>query len=486
MGGGMMLHEWIDPAELDQRLDVYRYSPIFTDALKTLRKCPHPIVKLQDIQEPGVPISYGILQPRAFLTEGGIPMVRAVDLTNPFIETEKVVCVPPTVEKAYKRSRIKSEDVLVSIAGTLGAIGITPYGWSTANINQSVARIRVVQPHDPYFLATYLMSSVGQLLLDREAVGSVQRHLNLEDIPSVKLPLLKPTIQHAIGNKVRKAQRLREIARNIQIQMNHEVTKLYGNLSVNNGIDIPRWVEHSDLSEGRLDSWFYRTLYLNLSHLLCNKSGLVRVGELCKLSSEVALLPSWPSEDFFYFEIGGVDPETGDAVPELLKCYDAPSRAKYLTKPDDLLISTVRPNLKAVALVPDEYDAAVCSSGFSVLRCREPETAAYIRACLTHDIATHQLMRWNTGATYPAIDRSVPLQVLIPHPGEDRIREIGQQLIQASQNNRSSKILIRQAKADIEALIDGILDEEQLLSEGEEIARWLDANPCPREQEHKV
>src|SRR3989344_8747637 len=47
---------------------------------------------------------------------------------------------------------------------------------------------------------------------------------------------------------------------------------------------------------------------------------------------------------------------------------EAPSRAKQLVKDKDILISTVRPNLNAVAIVPKELDNQICSTGYCIIR----------------------------------------------------------------------------------------------------------------------
>ena len=54
--------------------------------------------------------------------------------------------------------------------------------------------------------------------------------------------------------------------------------------------------------------------------------------------------------------------------PSELLGEEAPSRARKEVKADDILVSTVRPNLNAVAQVPQELDGEIASTGFCVLR----------------------------------------------------------------------------------------------------------------------
>ncbi len=91
-------------------------------------------------------------------------------------------------------------------------------------------------------------------------------------------------------------------------------------------------------------------------------------------------------------------------------------------------------------------------------------------------------MRWNTGATYPAIDRDVPGHVLIPFE-EDVAHDIGIQLLQGLRGIHESSRLRGVALVAVEALIDGVLDEPALLAEGEGIDQWLADNPSPHATE---
>ena len=76
-----------------------------------------------------------------------------------------------------------------------------------------------------------------------------------------------------------------------------------------------------------------------------------------------------PDKEFVYVDVAGVDNEakliSGQRV---LRGSGAPSRARKLIKTGDVLVSTVRPNLNAVAMVPDSLDGEVASTGFCVLR----------------------------------------------------------------------------------------------------------------------
>ena len=64
----------------------------------------------------------------------------------------------------------------------------------------------------------------------------------------------------------------------------------------------------------------------------------------------------------------------------------APSRARRIVKENDLLLATVRPNLKGFAKARKEHDGFVASTGFAVLSAKKDVSSDYVyhylfRAC---------------------------------------------------------------------------------------------------------
>src|SRR5574337_347280 len=76
-----------------------------------------------------------------------------------------------------------------------------------------------------------------------------------------------------------------------------------------------------------------------------------------------------PDEQFVYVDVAAVDnAEKKITGARYLSGAEAPSRARKVILTGDILVSTVRPNLNAVAVVPPEMNNQVASTGFCVLR----------------------------------------------------------------------------------------------------------------------
>ncbi len=102
---------------------------------------------------------------------------------------------------------------------------------------------------------------------------------------------------------------------------------------------------------------------------------------------------------------------------QTINSHEAPSRARQIVKADDVLVSTVRPNLNAVALVPRDLDGATASTGFAVLRA---DPSKLCPRYLYYWVRTPEFVRAMTlraaGASYPAVTDAVVRESTIPLP----------------------------------------------------------------------
>jgi type I restriction enzyme S subunit len=95
----------------------------------------------------------------------------------------------------------------------------------------------------------------------------------------------------------------------------------------------------------------------------------------------------------------------------------APSRARRKLRPDDVLVSTVRPNLRSHLLFRAERGNWVCSTGFCVVRCRQGVVhPGYIFFHLFANCVSHQIDALLTGSNYPAINSGDVRSLEIPLP----------------------------------------------------------------------
>ena len=158
-----------------------------------------------------------------------------------------------------------------------------------------------------------------------------------------------------------------------------------------------------------------------------------------------------PAGKFHYVDISGID-RTCKAIAEhhTLSGADAPSRARKAIRKGDVLVSTVRPNLNAVAMVPADLDGHIASTGFCVLRPNraviEPRYLFY--RTLTPEFVTALTARVR-GISYPAVSDKDVKQVEVPLPPLAEQRRIVEILDRADD--------LRRLRAEADAKVNRIL-----------------------------
>lgn len=105
---------------------------------------------------------------------------------------------------------------------------------------------------------------------------------------------------------------------------------------------------------------------------ISSKYAIHKLSELVSINDDSFNPNSNPEEEFVYVDISSVENGTGViSYDNSIKGKDAPSRARRRAKTGDVLISTVRPNLRAFAIVKQDIKNAVYSTGFAILRSKD-------------------------------------------------------------------------------------------------------------------
>nr|WP_212569170.1 restriction endonuclease subunit S [Vibrio parahaemolyticus] len=99
---------------------------------------------------------------------------------------------------------------------------------------------------------------------------------------------------------------------------------------------------------------------------------------------------------------------------------NAPSRAQKLVKRDDVLFATTRPTQMRYCLIDEEYDGAVASTGYCVLRVKKEVT---LPKWILHLISSSDFKKYleenQSGSAYPAISDAKVKDFSIPIPCPD-------------------------------------------------------------------
>lgn len=145
---------------------------------------------------------------------------------------------------------------------------------------------------------------------------------------------------------------------------------------------------------------------------------------VCTVNDETLPASTDSNYEFTYCDVTSV--QTGHVkIPETTTTFSqAPSRARRIARPGDVVYATIRPNLKATALVPQVETPLIVSTAFAVLRPKEGLLPKYLAYAVQDGTFTHQLSRSAVGVSYPAIDEQTVKAARIPVPDMESQRRI--------------------------------------------------------------
>lgn len=202
-----------------------------------------------------------------------------------------------------------------------------------------------------------------------------------------------------------------------------------------------------------LDRWDLLAKDLTiLNGLEHSKYKIKKIGEAFQLPKRSWNKKNFGSETFNYVELGNIDDVKGILFNKVLPVKKAPSRATQQIFKGDLLIGTTRPYLKRFAIVSDEFDGNIASSGFTVIEPDQSYNLIYLREFLFSPYGIEQLKNKMTGATYPAITIANLMELLVPFPPIEVQNEIAEKVL--TKNNEIVENLMLSEELKKEAIID--------------------------------
>mgnify|MGYP000659743030 CR=1 FL=1 len=345
-------------------------------------------------------------------------------------------------KKELEKFQLKKDDVLITKdSETPTEIGIPVYiqenfgnvvsGYHIAHLTTNKNEIL------GSFLFRYLQSDIANGYFETEANGVTRFGLGKDSISNLKL-ILPPISEQANISKILQKQTSgidSEISKHKkliillqekrQATINHAVTKGLDN-SVpmkDSGIE---WV--GDVPE----TWSVEPLKF---HVSINQKVLNE-----KTESDLQIS---------YIDIGSVHEGGIIDVPEIFKFSDAPSRAKRIISENDIILSTVRTYLKAIAFIEKENQNNICSTGFAVITPKDELIPKFLYFMISSEKYIQTIMSNSFGVTYPAINSSIigTFPCIIPDLNE-------QKQITEFLDKQTSKIdkLISKAKLQIKTL----------------------------------
>lgn len=393
---------------------------------------------------------------QSFVNEG-IPYYRGGDIYNAFIEFSSTpLRIPKHIYElsTMHRSHLRKGDILMSIVGAIiGNISVV----STNNDATCSCKLAIIRPKKNItseYLATYLRCKYGQQQIQKFRRGSGQTGIILEDFDQLLVPELSHNIQEQITNIVKQSYACSLKSRKLYSEAENYLLECLGmtDFAANPDAYNVKTLKESFLETGRFDAEYYLPKYEDYYRLVLSYSnGYEPLGKMCDIK-DINYIPE-AGVRYKYIELANIGKSGEITGCDIQDGEDLPTRARRLVHQGDVIVSSIEGSLNSCALVTEDYDAALCSTGFYVLQSSKlnPETLL----TLFKSLPVQQLMKKGcSGTILTAISKPELEKLPLPIIRQEVQEEIAQHVQKSFVLRKEAMQLLESAKLTVETAIE--------------------------------
>lgn len=176
--------------------------------------------------------------------------------------------------------------------------------------------------------------------------------------------------------------------------------------------------------KGRIDATYYYAKYVfELEKDSC------KVSDIADQSKIIVNPLKEPQKAIRYIQYSNIESNLGDITSHYdLLGEEAPSRAKLLVKAGDVISAKVKDSEENVAIIPEEYEGAIVSSGFIVLKPKAPMTSEALFVILRLKTTLNQVRWMSSGTILPAISDTQYMKIKVPKLTDKEIEAITKEI----------------------------------------------------------
>lgn len=318
----------------------------------------------------------------------------------------------------------------------------------------------------PEYLVAFLNTKHGVLDVKRRARISInQSNVNAEELKRVEIPLIDKTLQLKITQAFDNAFKYSQKS---ELEFKEAENILIAEL------DLINWrpkhqltfvKNHCDTGQAeRIDAEYFQPKYEDLAkEIHAYKGGWGTLGNLAELKDKN--FNPVEGQQYKYIELANI---TGNG--EISDCMigegqDLPTRARREVVTGDIIVSSIEGSLSSIALIEEDYNQALCSTGFHVINSKAFNSETLL-VLLKSVVGQLQLRKGCSGTILTAINRGELKQVVLPRVIEAKQTEIQQKVRQSFKLKKQSKHLLDCSKRAVEIAIEQ--DEQTAIN-------WLDS-----------
>lgn len=384
----------------------------------------------------------------------GYPIYRMDEIHDMLCDlaTEKYVGIDAATADKYL---LKDGDVLFNRTNSYEFVGRTGIYYYTGTPQVFASYLVRFIPNQEYifpeYLAAFLSTKYGVSEIKRRARQSInQTNVNPEEVKEIQIPLLTKGLQRKIRKVFHRAHQSRLSAQSVYMEADRTLQSVFplDGVAFSEKAYTTKTLKESFSISGRLDAEYYQPkydAYVRALHTFDTVNSLCVIHDRNYRPKE--------NEPYKYIELANVGNSGDISNVEIINGSELPSRARRIVKEGQVIVSSVEGSLQSCALITDELDGALCSTGFYVLT-SDSINSETLLLLFKSKIMQALLKQRCSGTILAAVTKDELLSMPLPSIDSNIQAEIARKIQISFSLRRQSTQLLEYAKRAVEMAIE--------------------------------
>lgn len=426
------------------RIDAEYYKPVYKKLEKKLESAiplanllSEPIKNGQDIRD--------------FSEEYSVPYIRTGDFDDRGYNPENSKFIKPPGEVKVD---INPGDIIFARKGNFGKIDVVQEEFLPAVISSEIMRLRLKDGIDPEYFVSFMRSKLGYLQILRSIHGVSNFSITQDALRNIKVARFSDDKELEISKLVKKSNSINNKSKKIYSKAERLLLDKLDLLDYSPQKKLTYETSYSKVvSAKRLDADYFQPKYKDLKKKI-NDYKAEPITEVVNRVSTNFDPQEYPNKEFKYVELSNIDPSTGTITGfSNVTGENAPGRAKRKLKTGDVLVSSLSGSFDKIALVTENHDGCLASSGF--FQFRDGDILPEVLLVLARSpIVKMQLRRESSGTIMSSVPKSSIENINIPVLSNSSQKEVARLVKRSHRELDKAKNLLDDAKNKVENLIE--------------------------------
>lgn len=383
--------------------------------------------------------------------------LQSADIATPFINAERMACVPEADWERYPKGRIKAGELLIEVKGKAEKVAVVPDDFPTRTlVTGTCYKLSTHHKWQRSLLVAHLIGRYGAILKDRLKTNLLVAYIAKDDLYRIPVPSLGTDLTGRIHNLVQAS-----LARRDEILLAQESASsiLLGALGLANWAPpepLAYTARAADVfTSGRFDAQYFMPAKEQVRQSLAALPGQPLSERVDSIRDQWMPDRAPPTMHVRNYDVTDALVPLLDAEKETSLASDIGSMKKVI-KDGDVAISRLRAYLKQAAVVRTGDDIpSVGSSEFIVLRLKGTTISPETLMVFLRSTPVQTVLKWcQDGSQHPRFSEGELLSIPVP----DAVASVSDEITKVVQEGFTARLRARKmleaAKRAVEIAIE--------------------------------